>query len=194
MRATLSLAWTPIFAETSSDGLFGFDGGPSEIGERGQPPAGTGFFFSVWRKNRGMWQLETDCGISSPVPARPDSAAHLLTMRVTNRGIKDARMLRGVEEWLIADYKNRFAQLADEDARVYRNGTMPTAARADAVALVGRDVAVEQEISRVVMGGSGELGYVIGVLDPKGTQPRGYQRLYRHGADGTWKIAVDCRP
>lgn len=194
MRATLSLVWTPTWAETSSDGLFGFDGGPAEFGERGQPPTATGSFFSVWRRTGGEWQLETDCGIDSPIPARPDSAAHLLTTRTSNREIRDARALGAVEEWLIADYQGRYAQLADDDARVYRNGTLPTTTHSDAIALIRQDPDVEQSVSRVVMGGSGELGYVVGVLDPNGANPRGYQRLYRHGRDGTWKIAVDCRP
>jgi hypothetical protein len=194
MRANLSLVWTPIYAETSSDGQFGFDGGPSEFGERGQPPTATGFFFSVWRRTGSAWQLETDCGISSPIPARPDRAAHLLTTRTSSTQIKDARPLAAVEAWLIADYKRRYSQLVDEDARVYRNGTMPTASRSAALALISQDTDVEQVISRVVLGGSGELGYVIGVVDPNGPNPRGYQRLYRHGQDGTWKIAVDCRP
>ena len=194
MRATLSLVWVPTYAETSSDGRFGFDGVPSEFGERGQPPAATGFFFSVWRRNHGVWQLETDCGISSPIDARPDSAAHLLTMRASRNPIRDTRPLAAVEQWLITDYKHRFAQLADEDARVYREGTMPTTTRADAIALVNRDADVEHAISRVVVAGAGDLGYVVGVIDPNGSKPRGYQRMYRHGTDGRWRIAVDCRP
>lgn len=194
MRASLALAWTPTYAELSSDGLFGFDGGPSELGERGQPPTATGFFFSVWRRTGGVWQLETDCGIASPIPARPDSAAHLLTVRTSKGEVKDARLLGAVEQWLIADYKARYARLADDDVRVYRDGTMPTTTRTAALALIQRDADVEHEVTRVVTAGSGDLGYVVGVLDPKGPNPRGYQRLYRHGRDGTWKIAVDCRP
>jgi hypothetical protein len=194
LRATLSLMWAPIYAETSSDGLFGFDVGLSAIGERGQPPTVTGFFFSVWRRAGGVWRLESDCGINSPIPVRPERAAPLLTARTTNSEILDARQLWDVEQWLIADYKRRFARLADDDARVYRDGTTPTTTRGDAIALVDRDMDVEQSVLRVEVAGSGELGYAIGVLDPNGPSPRGYQRMYRHGKDGTWRIAVDCRP
>ena len=63
-----------------------------------------------------------------------------------------------------------------------------------ALALIGKDADVEQTVTKVVVAGSGDLGYVVGVLDAKGKEPRGYQRLYRRAADGAWKIAVDCRP
>jgi len=194
MRANLALVWTPTYAETSSDGQLGFDGGPSEFGDRGQAPAGTGFFFSVWRKHGNDWKLETDCGISAPIPARPDSAAHLLVMRKSDRKFSDAGSLADVEQSLIGNYKVRYAELADDDLRVYRDGTTPAPARDAGLALIGRDADVEQVVAKVVVAGSGDLGYVIGVLDPKGSAPRGYQRLYRRAADGSWKIAVDCRP
>jgi len=194
MRANLSLVWTPTFAETSSDGQLGFDGGPSEFGERGKAPAGTGFFFSVWRKLGDGWKLETDCGISSPIPARPDSAAHMLVVRKSDRKFNDDGSLADVEKSLIANYKTRYAQLADADVRVYRDGTTPIPSHKAALALINRDSDVEQSISKVVVAGSGDLGYVIGVLDPNGSAPKGYQRLYRRAADGRWKIAVDCRP
>ena len=194
MRANLSLVWTPTYAETSSDGQLGFDGGPSEFGDRGQAPAGTGFFFSVWRKLGAGWKLETDCGISSPIPTRPDSAAHLLVMRKSDRKFSDAGALADVEKSLIANYKTRYAQLADVDVRVYRDGTTPTSSREAGLALIERDPDSEQVISKVVVAGSGDLGYVIGVVDPKGSAPKGYQRMYRRAADGSWKIAVDCRP
>lgn len=193
MRPNLSLLWTPIYAETSSDGQLGFDGGPSQFGDRGKAPAGTGFFFSVWRRNGAGWQLESDCGISAPIPAHPDSAARLLVTRKSDRKFKDAGSLDAVEASLIANYKTRYAELADNDLRVYRDGTTPTPSRSAGLELIARDPDVEQSVSKVVVAGSGDLGYVIGVLDPKGT-PRGYQRLYRRAADGNWKIAVDCRP
>ncbi len=194
LRTTLSRVWAPTYVETSSDGLFGFDGGPEEIGERGQPPTITGYFFSMWRRIDGVWRLESNCGITSPIRVRPENAAPLLTARTTNSEILDERQLWDVERWLIEDYKRRFAQLADDDVRVYREGTVPTTTRGDAIALVNHDRDVDQSILRVEMVGSAELGYAIGVLDPNGPNPRGYQRMYRHGKDGTWRIAVDCHP
>jgi hypothetical protein len=194
MRANLSLVWTPTYAETSADGLWGFDLGPSEWGDRGKPPAQTGTFFSVWHRQNGIWQLETDCGILSPIPARPANATHLLVTRTSTKSFDDMGSLADVERWLIADYKGRFAQLADYDARVLRNGVMPTSTHADAIALVSRDSVVDQSPSRVVVAGSGDLGYVAGTINANSKESRGYERVYRRAADGSWKIAVDCRP
>lgn len=191
MAATLDLRWTPIYAETAADGLLGFTTGPSTVGQRGAPPAGTGFFVSVWRRSESGWRLALDCGIEAPIPAPIDSAAALLRTRTSERAFPDAGDLRAVEHSLISDYTAQFAARADDDVRVYRNGSAPATTRAGAVALVAADSLLKWAPSAVVVAGSGDLGYAYGVLGPDTGRPGGYLRIYRRSAGGQWLLAVD---
>ena len=193
MAATLLLEWAPTYAEVSADGSLGFDTGPSRSGQRGQPPAATGWFISVWRRIDGVWKLETDCGISAPIPAAPDSVTHLLKTHANSRSFRDQTSLVEVERMLINDYKAQFAQRAAENVRVYRNGHAPTDTRAAALALIASDSPAAYTLYRVGVAGSGDLGYAVGVQNPQAAQPRGYERIYRRERDGVWKVAVDWR-
>ena len=188
MAATLDLKWTPMYVETSSDGSFGWDTGPSSFGQRGQPVQGYGWFVSVWRRTNGVWKLESDCGIGGS-PAVPIDTAAQVASRISRVSSKDQTSLIETEHALIADYQKKFADLADDDVRVYRNGTAPTTTRAASIALVTRDSAASYAVVRVGVAGSGDLGYVLGTLNSKG----GYERIYRRHANGAWKIAVDWR-
>lgn len=191
--ATLDLRWGPIYAETSADGSLGFTTGPSTNGQRGQPPAGTGFFLSVWQKQNGVWKLRTDGGIDSPIPLPLESALRSLTTHVGGRSFKDGSSVMEAERTLIADYANGFAQYADENARVYRNGTPPTTTRAAAVELAAKDQQVEFSPTSYGVAGSNDLAFVYGVVNPKSDKPRAYERIYRRDAKGQWKIAADWR-
>jgi hypothetical protein len=193
MREELLLVWQPMHGETSSDGTLGVTTGPSEYGERPSARAGTGHFLSVWRRQGPTWRLAIDAGIDSPLKTSVAGAIRVLTTRSGTRTYPDDGGLATVENDLIADYKNRFEELADEDARVYRNGVLPTTTKREAVALVARDSIVRYVPSGVIVAGSNDLAYVYGTINPRTAQAGGYIRIYRRGPRRAWKIAYDWR-
>lgn len=191
MNPALLLLWTPTYAETSADGTLGFDTGPSDFGARGSPPAGHGFFVSVWRLMADGWKLVLDGGIESPAAFNLDSAARTLVTRHGTRVFQDNGGLMAVERSLIEDYRAHFSQRADEDVRAYRDESLPATTRAAATALISRDPVIEFLPVDAVVAGSGDLGYVYGTTNPRAEKPKGYLRIYRRAADGHWQIAVD---
>jgi ketosteroid isomerase-like protein len=59
------LKWYPLIAEVSENGDLGFTSGPFQfIAERGQDAVGSGYFFSVWKKNAaGRFKVMLDGGV-----------------------------------------------------------------------------------------------------------------------------------
>ncbi|MCF0071163.1 nuclear transport factor 2 family protein [Dyadobacter sp. CY261] len=59
------LKWYPLIAHVSQSGDIGFTSGPFQfIAERGQDAVGSGYFFSVWRKNAaGRFKVMLDGGV-----------------------------------------------------------------------------------------------------------------------------------
>ena len=74
-----NLLWTPTVTETAAAGDYAISTGPSQRGERGKPPAGSGYFLSVWRANGKKWEVVFDAGTSGPLPARPPLRSQLHT-------------------------------------------------------------------------------------------------------------------
>lgn len=193
MNPTLLLRWTPTYAETSADGDLGFTTGPSEYGTRGQKPAGTGYFLSVWQRVNGTWKVAADGGIDSPIPVPVDSAPRLLVTRGNARTSKLAGTLEAAEAELVRAYSANFARMAAADARVYRDGHMPTTTREAAAALVRNDPAAVFQSQYTAVSASGELGYVYGVINPSSDKPRSFMRIYRRNSSGAWTVAADWR-
>jgi ketosteroid isomerase-like protein len=59
------LKWYPLIAQVSENGDMGFTSGPFQfIAERGQDAVGSGYFFSVWKKNvSGKFKVMLDGGV-----------------------------------------------------------------------------------------------------------------------------------
>jgi hypothetical protein len=193
MRNSLLLLWQPMHAETSYDGTLGVTTGPSEYGERPSARAGTGHFLSVWRATGTGWGLAMDAGIESPLKTSVAGAIRVLTTRNGTRDYPDDGGLADVENTLITDYRNRFEDLADEDVRVYRNGTIPTTSKREALALIARDSSARYVPANVIVAGSNDLAYVYGTINPGSPNAGGYIRVYRRGPRRVWKIAYDWR-
>jgi hypothetical protein len=193
MRDSLLLLWQPMHGETSSDGTIGVTTGPSEYGERPSARAGTGHFLSVWRRTGTSWRLAIDAGIDSPLKTSVAGAIRVLTTRSGTRTYPDDGGLADVENQLIADYKNRFEELAEEDARVYRDGAVPTTTKREAAALVARDSVIRYAPANIIIAGSNDLAYVYGTINPGTANAGGYIRIYRRGPRRAWKIAYDWR-
>lgn len=194
MASALLLLWAPIFAETSTDGSLGITTGPSEYGQRPAARTGSGHFLSIWRMTVAGWQLVFDAGIDAPLTTSVAGAARELDVRGGTRIYPDDGGLADAEASLLRDYRRYFQDWADDDARVFRNGTVPTRSKREAIALVQReDSATVFAPSQFVTSGSQDIGYVVGTVNPQSQNAGGYIRIYRRGSRGVWKIAYDLR-
>jgi ketosteroid isomerase-like protein len=79
---TTIIKWTPVYAETSSDGKLGVSTGPSEFTEKGKsdPPV-YGTFVSIWRREQSGWKVALDVGGPRVYQVSVDSAPALLRTR-----------------------------------------------------------------------------------------------------------------
>ena len=197
MAATLLLRWTPAIAETSAAGDMGVTTGPSEWGTRGQAPAGTGYFLSVWRVVDGKWRVAIDAGIEGPIPTPVNmegSTISVRTLRPSPTRSDDIAQMRNdlmhMEQTLVADYANLLREHATSDVRLYRNTRAPTATIGEAIGLVSGDADVEWTPQGAFVSASGDLGYTYGIA--KTEREGGYLRVWRN-QDGSWKVAYDLR-
>ena len=62
-----TLDWKPVFGDVSESGDLGYTTGPySLVDNSGKQPTRYGFYFSVWKKVSGQWQVAVDIGIRTP--------------------------------------------------------------------------------------------------------------------------------
>jgi ketosteroid isomerase-like protein len=196
--ADLRLKWAPMLAHVAQSGELGYTSGPFESGRRGQPPAGKGYFVSIWRKDAsGTWKLIVDLGINSPAAIPVDSAAAELRRQAAVEPAA-ANGRNALESLMLAD--DRFDRLLNEgqpaiadvlsaDARVYRAGNEPAVGGSNAARWVAHPKGVTWRPDRAAVALSGDLGYTIGSYDS--TSERGsYVRIWRRLPAG-WKIVLD---
>ena len=192
-----NLRWAPALTETAAAGDYAVSTGPSERGERGGAPAGTGYFLSVWRVTDGKWRVVFDAGIDGPIPAPVTMQGGTVSTRILRPSptrSDDIEQMRNdllqVERTLIEDYPNLLREHATSDLRFYRDGRAPTATIGEAIGLVNAEDDVEWTPQAAFVSKSGDLGYVYGVA--KAEREGGYVRIYRN-QDGKWKVAYDLR-
>jgi ketosteroid isomerase-like protein len=196
--ADLQLRWTPTSTETAAAGDYAISTGPSDNGKRGQPPAGTGYFLSVWRATGDKWQVVFDAGISGPVPVSIADASKTLSRRTLQPSPShsdDIEQMRNdvlhLERTLIDDYVNLLRNHATSDLHLYRNGHAPTANIGQAIGLISGEDDVEWTPGHGYVSRSGDLAYVYGVAKTDKGEA-GYIRIYRN-QDGNWKVSYDLR-
>ncbi len=65
------LTWEPVFADISFAGDMGYTTGPWEFrSNRGDSvAAATGYFVSVWKREKDQWKVALDMGVSFPATA-----------------------------------------------------------------------------------------------------------------------------
>ena len=145
----LLLDWSPQAGAVSRAGDLGFTTGPYSLRNQRDASAPTryGYFFSVWKRENGVWRVALDAGVSAPDAPEPEAPAvasataretwRLAPMaRRSNRG-KDALVALEREARSLdpdpADTPSYFELLANS-VRVLRDGSY---------ALLGADAALK---------------------------------------------------
>ena len=196
--AAALLLWTPTVTETAAAGDYAISTGPSQRGTRGQAPAGSGYFLSVWRANKKKWEVVFDAGTSAPIPVPVAQASGTITTRTLqpspSRSDDIEQMKNDVlhmERTLIEDYPTLLRSHAASDIRLYRDERALTATIGEAVGTAQNEDDVEWTPQQAFVSRSGDLAYVVGVAKA-GSKESGYIRIWRN-QDGNWKVAYDLR-
>src|SRR5437667_3749690 len=74
---TLLLDWSPQAGAVARSGDLGFTTGPYSLRNQRDSSAPTryGYFFSVWKRENGVWRVALDAGVSTPGAPQPETLA-----------------------------------------------------------------------------------------------------------------------
>jgi ketosteroid isomerase-like protein len=199
------LAWTPVRASISADGLLGWSTGPWtwRRDSTQQKPDAHGEYMTVWRrKANGPWKAVLDCGIGHTAPTRNAPSlsysapveAHGLGSRplAARKSLYEAdagfaRLAAG------AGMPDAIARYATDDVIVLREGAQRWSGRA-----VARDsVAAHESRARLVSNAqsiaeSGDMGYTYGTfVTGADSLPDSawYVHVWHRGPAASWKLA-----
>lgn len=207
------LTWWPAYADVSDAGDMGWTTGPYEFREKptDEKPAGTGHFFTVWRKQAdGTFKFVLDLGIEHTAPSAPEIAlqypAWLKNKKKSSTASDTSAALRS-----LADAEAKLAEesaskgmttvllaRADETLRLYRQNTLPVVGLS-AVRSTLKDMTefVKWETLKTDVASSGDLGYAYGTYQvmPQGSEKPSeqgnYARVWRRQGKGPWRVVFN---
>jgi ketosteroid isomerase-like protein len=208
----LLLDWSPQAGAVARSGDLGYTTGPYSLRNQRDPnsPTHYGYFFSVWKRENGVWRVAVDAGVSTP--AAPESAARTAVVSEPNQsgrfGIAPANGRdRGKEALLALEREPRsldpepvdapsYFELLASSVRVLRDGSYAVlgadAARKTLAAPMRR---VQWTPSGAGMAASDDLGYTYGRYERKhdgAVEAAGYYvHVWQRDEKGAWRIAVD---
>ena len=212
------LEWAPIYAEVSAAGDLGFTTGPYEA--RANPAVDSvtayGNFVSVWKRSLATdaWKVALDLGTTNdrPPAARRLRAARGATVRsrMAAAHAADTGGSSGIGDRTLgplgADslFSARAAADGTADAMLAVGASDLRLHREDREPIVGRDAAVAA-LRRAgerfawypsvgVEAQSSDLGYTYGTYggaEPGAPEQGAYVRVWRRGAEGRWRLALD---
>lgn len=205
------LDWSPQAGAVARAGDLGYTTGPFSLSNQREAsvPARYGYFFSVWRRENGVWRVALDAGVSTPAAPPPDSLAASVDTKGRAVFMAGAGGGRGKEALFAlergarsldpdpADAASYFELLANS-ARVLREGSY---------AIVGADAARRALAAtgrRVVWtpagGGasaSDDLGFTYGRFARfvgSSEEASGYYvHVWQRDASGAWRITAEVQ-
>jgi ketosteroid isomerase-like protein len=204
------LSWHPTYADVSAAGDLGYTTGPYEFrpGGPNDRPVAFGQYFTIWkRQSNGDWRAVLDRGISYSHPSQtPAELQFARNMPSDIRRAADGKSAIMKAEYDFADTAEHgsdaaAAYLAD-DVRVLRDGSLPAAGKAAAVALLAQGIQGiraqrGEKPTFVDISRSGDLGYTYGAFEATfadGTKTKGiYVRVWKGNGKGEFKIVIDIQ-
>jgi len=202
----LDLIWEPIFAAIARSADFGYTTGPAKwrASRKEEKFAGYGQFISIWKKQKdGSWKVALDCGIENPEPTSTPEALHMFvpddSQQVKTAGGHKALPLPEAHEKFVAAAKTNSTdavmEVAAEELRVYREGSLPAVGKSAAAALLG---AKGGKVSFEQMGGdmsrTADLAYSYGKYNlqrSEGAEAGHFFQIWQTDPAGVWKLVVD---
>lgn len=186
----MMLNWAPIYAETSSNERIGATLGVYEVGERGQPPAETGHFVSIWHREGDVWRVMADAGVAGPIEKPVAQAGELLRTRSTSNRFRVDEMLYAIDDSLSSAHNQRLAIHGAADLRLLRAGHAPTRTLDEALRLAAANPVSGWQRGKLHVPLSGDFAYTYGTatVDAK---PAGWIRVYRKTNMSRWQLIME---
>ena len=208
----LLLDWSPQAGAVARSGDLGFTTGPYVLRNQrdASVPARYGYFFSVWKRENGVWRVALDAGVSTPGAPGPDSlrlpasdeskptaTARLLPAMRSDRG-KDALLALERPPWSLdpepGEATSYFAMLSNS-VRVLREGSYALLGP-DAVhkALASRQRRMQWTPVDAGTSQSDDFGYTYGSyvrLDGATREEGYYAHVWQRDDAGAWRIALE---
>ncbi|HTS22423.1 MAG TPA: hypothetical protein VMN79_11520 [Casimicrobiaceae bacterium] len=206
------LDWSPQAGAVARAGDLGYTTGPYSLSNQrdASAPARYGYFFSVWRRENGLWRVALDAGVSTPAAPAPDSlAARTDPSTVPVRWREASEPGRGADELLALEREARsldpdpaaaasYFELLADSARILREGSyalIGADAARKALAASGRRVVWLP--SGVGASSSDDLGFTYGRYQRSvggAEEAAGYYvHVWQRDRNGAWRIAAEVQ-
>lgn len=194
------LAWTPEFADISSNGILGYTTGPWEFRPKGKAdaPAGFGHFITIWQKQSdGNYRFVLDFGINHSKIALSDiwTAPTYLEKGLVDKGSAADISAQFFEMANKESIEKAYKNFAADDIRLYRNEKVPFLGKKDALKEVKK---VKDKINfakRSFFTSAANLAYISNsytLTDKTGKETeKGYFLQIWKFKDGRWQIVLD---
>ncbi|GGM83604.1 hypothetical protein GCM10010967_14270 [Dyadobacter beijingensis] len=205
------LKWYPLIGHVSQAGDLGFTAGPFQyIAERGQDAVGSGYFFSVWKKNAsGVFKVMLDGGVIHSQSRNPAEAFRRDPEPQSNTDYRYITPIPKVKDpnaqpWTAEaafleaagkDVNQAYKQYLAEEVVLLRSDRPFGKTKAQALAAIAQPDIQSYQFIRSGEGISkeGDLAYCFGkVKAMKGGKPVGgfFTRVWQRRPEG-WKIVAE---
>jgi ketosteroid isomerase-like protein len=207
----LLLDWSPQAGAVARSGDLGFTTGPYSLRNQrdGSVPTRYGYFFSVWKRENGVWRVALDAGVSTPAAPQPEtSAVAAATARETWRLFPMASLSnRGKDALLALEREARsldpdpaeapsYFELLANSVRILREGSyalIGADAARKALAATGRRIFWTP--AGAGASASDDFGYTYGryarFVGSAEESSGYYVHVWQRDDAGVWRIAVD---
>lgn len=195
------LAWTPEFADISTNGVLGYTTGPWEFRPKGKDdaPVGFGHYVTLWQKQSdGSFKFVLDIGINHSQVAL---ASNWTSPADSGKESNEQRIAA-------ADASTQFFEMADkmgmekayktfsaDDIRLYRQDKIPLVGKKNALVEVKKDNSKIKFAKRSIFTSAGDLSYISNsyTLFDKGGKETGkgnFLQIWKF-RKGRWEIVLD---
>jgi len=199
-----TLDWKPVFGDVSESGDLGYTTGPySLVDNSGKQPTRYGFYFSVWKKVSGQWQVALDIGIRTPTDYEGGlDFRQAQSWGKTGKSAEPAKneLKQAEEDFLslvltkgsVAAYKENIAA----DCRLHLDGRQPILGKTEIVAFLGvRSTFDKGKLLHAGVSRSNDLGFSYGSYESgkgKPAKENGYfGHVWKRNEGGKWKLVAE---
>ena len=207
----LLLDWSPKAGAVARAGDLGYTMGPYSLTNQRDASVAPryGYFFSVWRRENGVWRVALDAGVSTPAAPPPESLAAAETMARGPSLLPASSDGRGKDTLLALERGGRSLDPDPADAASYFEllANSVRVLREGSYALVGADAARKALAAsgrRVVWTPAGagtsvsdDFGYTYGrsvrFIGSAEEASGYYVHVWQRDASGAWRITVEVQ-
>lgn len=191
------LSWFPVYADISANGTIGYTTGPWELRpKKDSEPTAFGDYITIWEKRGDSYKAVVDIGVSHDKQnvSKPETVASPTAdpKAAENKGYAGDAATAFYEMLGHGQTRQAYKKFADENIRLYRDGSLPALGKKDATDLAGK--ANLKITKRISFYGTGDLAYVTNryeVVNGKDVIEKGnFLQIWKF-TGGKWKIVVD---